>query len=228
MSYLKIAESALAETRKLLKGSLKAMNKAYWALPDGQIDAKSAEALVSEVWFQYRRNALRAKWNDRNEKRDAATKAMDQGNVAGDLTGKNWLEASRAIYDSAKAKGTQWYGNCGEQACVALWIAHNTNQVPDQSLFLATWAFGGFLHQALVLQCSKQSSAYCDPWMNIACEARDYPLQAGKKLDEWTGKGKRLMCSGFGWVEPSNDRVKGFWNNEPDLQNCLVCPKWAR
>lgn len=47
----------------------------------------------------------------------------------------------------------------------------------------------------------------CDPWAGIACPCAEYAKQWEDKMDEWAGKGKRLMCKA-GLQNPSDTAWK--------------------
>jgi hypothetical protein len=119
MSYLKIAELTLVDTRELLSGSLKAFNKTYWLYndKDGSVkyDEKKEAARLLELFpnrFRYlwqgrgEQLALGAKqkqkWGDRNAKSEQASDALGKGAVVSNLAGKSVLEVSQAMYESAK------------------------------------------------------------------------------------------------------------------------------
>ena len=51
------------------------------------------------------------------------------------------------------------------------------------------------------------SSIIVDPWLNVACLARNYLEEVEKKLDKWTMEGKRISWAegpqGPGWYAPN-------------------------
>jgi hypothetical protein len=229
-----------------LKGTLKATNKGYWLYcQDGNYyqDDDARQARLNELYPNKEQNAkqrqeLLDKWKRNNDRRREADEMMVGGSVLGNelKTGVSWLHAGLKFYQSLTANRDGWYGNCGEQACLALWLAFSSpNNMAADDLYIATWEHKTgyfwrqhiFCHQALVLRAAN-GDAYCDPWLHIACEKGDYRDQVRRKLDDWTGKGKRFLVEGFGWAEPKNDKVMQFCDAEPRLSPCLDEPEWGR
>src|SRR5262249_639424 len=157
MFYLYSAYKALQETRKLLKPSLKSDNKFY---------PYSVEDSVKDWWDG---TGKKQQWDRRN----ASVKA--QADIPGcvvDVEGMTILEAGRALYDKGRSNPATWYGNCGEQACIALYLCHSRFGVDERNLRLLTFNKGLFGHDLVQVGVNPNGSnkaAFCDPWMNIAC-----------------------------------------------------------
>ena len=49
----------------------------------------------------------------------------------------------------------------------------------------------------------------CDPWLNTACSAREYPTAFVEKMNKWNNDGKQIY-SDRGWISP----VDAQWLNQ--------------
>jgi hypothetical protein len=152
------------------------------------------------------------------------------------------LEAGKLLYEYAYMNSAKWYGNCGEQAAIALYLCQRNFYITSRDLFLVSMAKPKFQHSLAAFGDPRQdpTAAFCDPWMNIACVFSDYPKLARQKLVEWTGKLKRIASGtytrGLGpfartcvnWMEPTNDDVMGFWDGKFSIWNSLDRPTIRR
>lgn len=209
MFFKAIATLALFETRTLLKPSLKSNNKAYY--PTISPSDLYARAKATEEEKQ--------KWDRRNTNQEEVDKFLATGPVV-PLFGLTVLEAGQALYNRAVANPATWYGNCGEQANIALYLCIKYGAQP-KDLWIITYKRNLFTHSLVMLSDNAKNwpkPTVCDPWMNIACYYDKYSKKADEVLHEWTRQGKRLMCGKLGWpltgrpnwVEPSNADILGF------------------
>jgi hypothetical protein len=278
MSYLPIAREVLADTKKLLKGTLKATNKSYWTRGEmtnrniygtlkyfgrqdlGMIEYGTMRKEEMERAHDYAMKSKKGyatqilKWNEKNNRTLKARDAVDaqhQGNQAlqeamgqgelgkalllaseqprgNKLSGKTILAAGKRLYMEALTEPETWWGNCGEQALVAIALSEEKGVSPKHIWLVDFRGSGTFTHSAVLLcderQISLKFGAFCDPWMSIACSQADYPKEAKAKLKEWTSKGKRLLESGVGWELPDSILFDRFWENCTSVRRCLDTP----
>lgn len=212
MDFLKIAQDALEYTRNLLKPSLKSGNKRYGQGPIDRFFASEADV---------------KKWDRRNANQEKTSEFFAKSGCVVSVKGLTILEASKLLHNRAQQDASTWYGNCGEQANVALYACHVNGKVPPENLYIITYETKSrlFAHSLVLLADpigKQQKPVCCDPWLNIACKYDDYAQNADNQLKEWTRKGKRLSCGTTGWpfnstkwVEPSNAEILGFAKGEP-------------
>lgn len=278
MNWLAIAESALKHTRGLLKPSLKAGNKGY-VLTDGEKAQQLAKHRDAGV-------DIAAKWDGRNAKRQLAfDKKKARGNIV-NVANLSVLDAGGMLYNAALIDPREWYGNCGEQASVALFLCNQAYHAGPDNLFLITYMHkhSTFSHSHVILGDSQlinahrgratlasasvkepgtqtpaaadrreiatrflNEVAFCDPWLNVACLAKDYPARARQMLDKWTDEGKRLherehspksllnyfFDSGPAlektqhWWMPNGADVDKFWEGTYAIFGARDVPTWA-
>jgi hypothetical protein len=231
MFFLDVAQKALVDTRYLVKGSLGPGNVRY-----------EKPRMFTTAWHQWTdRQQQKLEW--RNQDQEIVDEKMARsGCVIPMQAGATILEAGQALYNYAKVNPTNWYGNCGEQAYIALWICHTIYNVSPADLYTVSFTKGEFQHTLTMLSLgtdrpSLKWAAVCDPWLNIACYFDEYPNESNNQLRKWTRKCKRLRygTTGYGifsstnWVEPSNEKILGF-ATEPtiDISTAFSTPDWTR
>jgi len=204
MFFLYVAHSALLDTRLLLKPSLKSDNKKY----------------VTGLWASQ-------KAKRRNENQKKVENAFDKnGPTIVPIAGLTVLEAGEKMYNRAVAEPETWYGNCGDQSLISLYLCYRYGAAPKY-LWQYTYERGNFAHSLVVLADLRNPKdpepACCDPWMDIACYYDEYKDKADGQLKEWTRQGKRLKYGKKGagifehmaWVEPSHRAILGFGGDNP-------------
>jgi len=218
MHFLLAALWALQQTRGLLKDSLKSNNKAY---DPSKSDLKNATV------------GQKAKWNRRNANMQEVHQLMNKNGTVVSVKGMSILKAGQVLHGQALADEEEggWYGNCGEQADIALYLCSTSSKSPykvdPKNLYIYNYKKGDFEHSLVVLEVKNKKlpkPACCDPWMNIACWKDEYRAKADQKLKEWTGESKRLWV-GEDWVESSNAKILGFAAGAPAwIKNALEIP----
>ena len=208
MSFLSIAQQALGKTREVLKPTLKSDNKRYERTWWQELTGWKPTPDVQQKWD--RRNANQEKVFDLLKKKTCVV-----------VDGMKVVDAGKKMYDFAVASPSEWYGNCGEQALVALYLCTTFGALPEE-LWLSKFVKGTFAHELLLLVNNKKPDdppACCDPWLNVACLYANYEVEADKRLKYWTGMNKRLPLAeriegreliNLKWVEPSNRNILGF------------------
>src|SRR5262249_19247287 len=125
---------------------------------------------------------------------------------------------------SAKSRG----GNCDEAADVAAFLAWEKNPEAVGTIFMVyldkpadhgfwvvnaesvpTW---GSVYQMFN---ETRDVIVIDPWLKVACYARDYPLKAHKRFNKWQTVNKRIKWWGKdgdsdGWYAPLGDYERAF------------------
>src|SRR5262249_46528115 len=105
-----------------------------------------------------------------------------------------------------------------------LWLCHSRFGVDPNNLFLITYQKGSFGHSLVKLASDNgpfTRTAYCDPWMGIACYEDQYPALADAKLHTWADQGKSLpghiqnVWKNDLWYAPNCDRFLGFTKGGP-------------
>src|SRR5262249_28084226 len=136
---------ALKETRKLLKPSMKSGNKKYE--PTLALKAKAiAEGKLEEKERQWHRRNWRQEWVDERLN-------LGFGSVV-NVSGLTLLEAGTRLYNRAVLDAKTWYGNCGEQALIALYLCAMAGVAP-KNLFLRTYHKGYFSHSFVLLDAGR-------------------------------------------------------------------------
>jgi hypothetical protein len=109
-------------------------------------------------------------------------------------------------------------GNCGEMACVALYVAELKGVPKDQLKLMTHYTkhklFGnanGFGHSYALLGPDNGEQWVIDPWANICCDIKDYAETFKNKMDAWTAEGKRIgipaFMGGANWLPPNDSHL---------------------
>src|SRR5262249_7834827 len=128
----------------------------------------------------------REQWERRNTNWEVVKNLFDAQGAVVSVKGMSILQAGTQLYAAAQADPKGWYGNCGEQASIALYLCTCSKcpyKVDPKYLYIINYEKGLFGHSLLVLEnraargydadasrdTSRPKAACCDPWMNIAC-----------------------------------------------------------
>jgi len=134
-----------------------------------------------------------------------------------------------------KMKITDRSGNCGEMAGLSAYYVLKTEFIRRNLIYIGTVNDPGDHVFCLVSEAplSKNSRAFesvtaftkappapawmiIDPWLNVACSARNYLMDGGQKLDKWTAEGKRVAwhagSMGATWYSPNGEYKTAFIN----------------
>jgi hypothetical protein len=215
------AKNTYDDTRTFFKPGVKSNNKSYY----GSGERKLGQP-VSTEWFQdltddhKKRNANVE--NSRNMMLQDGSRTI--GNVRGTNVGKQVLTVG------SERHGAGWnYGNCGEMAMVAMYIAIGLQHVMPAEAVIKTatngnkTAFGGYTltfgHSWLVLG-QPGGQQYCvDAWAGVFCDADDYRNDMLHKMGIWASEGKRIL------VDWNNilDNPRHYWTVPTDeAVTCLL------
>lgn len=195
-----------SDARAYYKGEVKSSNKFYYPLQAAQYNDNGK---VKEVQTLTAGDSPKAKL--RNDNVLQSRQMKEGGRVEGDMP----LILGKNLY-AAKAK----YGNCGEMSAVAAYLLNE--RFPKEKLF---WVIITPDHHEFFVCGAKppvdkaveswanhkfKSACYVtDVWMNICCEAKDYPSLVKQKLDKWTREGKGVF-SGAWENTDKKDHVVNF------------------
>jgi hypothetical protein len=202
------AAETYSKARAFYKGGAKASNKAYFATgevsPD-KIEIDEGQTLDED---QQKRN---------NQTLQNLKDMAGQGRSYEKNKGKSPYQAGSEFYNS---KNT--FGNCGEMAAVAVYIAvaivhADPDEVEHWTLSNTQYGLLGWLgparkfgHSFAVLGKGKDTERWVvDPWADLCCMLDKFADMLKFKLDAWTGQGKRIAAGGS-WVEPTNALVTGI------------------
>jgi hypothetical protein len=206
------ANGTLTRVRSFYKNGIKSSNKAYTT------DQKSLIPPVPTLQKHVTRNANIA----------ISERALPGHRTAGAEKWTPYVAGGDLLHSGDTA------GNCGEMACVALYVAISEQGVPRQEAFLWTltaqqgWlppVQGGFGHSVAFLGSINDvdNGWIVDPWCNLCKHPDDYrDTSLTARLIQWEGQGKRIRVPGLlgGWLNPTHAAITNILARDAGFSSC--------
>jgi hypothetical protein len=225
MAWVLEAFKSFDDTRATLEGTLKSGNKRYEESNSGV--KTFLRGAVSLGQWQWQPTPKQARRNQNYVLANTELPAIRQL-----YQGMTPFQAGNTLVIRRRQNGNTFAANCGEQAAMAIYFAHNDYQVPLTNMweYTLTGQQSGFAHSFALFTdniynqgvgnvpaLANVNGVIVDPWMNLVCFPKDYDRDARLKLEGWDKAEKRLaIIRGGGnngqadWVDATDSRIAEF------------------